>query len=342
MQSRPPITWMLTVRDGMPYLPLTLQSIAEQTYSNHKIIAWDGGSKDGTIEELRRWIPSRINGVVIADQPMRIGPTRAAMLSMADTELCAVLDADDISLPRRLERQVAFMVEHPEVGVLGTQSEFIDANGNPVSGWHYFTDDAQMRWSARWRCPFLHSTVMLRRNVILAAGNYRDFNWEDADMWLRLSSMTEFHNLSEILVQYRRMSTSVTGAMTSFVPTARQVAELNVDILFPGLLDPVSAMQLWDATHLDHLDAPSRFVYFKQLKTAAVLLAEQAGKPDSYFTETELFRSQRYILRKRLYERAHLMPLVRLRHRFAKATGRNLEPTGPCMRELEVDSGSQK
>ncbi|HEY1214607.1 MAG TPA: hypothetical protein VGE93_13335, partial [Bryobacteraceae bacterium] len=200
-----------------------------------------------------------------------------------------------------------------------TQAEVIDANGTPVSGWHYYTDDAQMRWSARWRCPFLHSTVMLRRNVILAAGNYRDFIWEDADMWLRLSSATEFHNLSEVLVQYRRMPTSVTGALTSFVPSSRQVAELNADVLFPGLLDPVSAMQLWEATHLDHLHSPVRFVHFKQLKTAAVLLARQSGKPDNYFTETELFRSQQYTLRKRLYERAHLMPLVRLRHRFAKA-----------------------
>jgi len=122
-------------------------------------------------------------------------------------------------------------------------------------------------------------------------------------------------------VQYRRIPTSVTGAITSFVSSSRQVAELNVDILFPGLLDPVSAMQLWEATHLDHLDAPARFVHFKQLKTAAVLLARQSGKPDKYFTETELFRSQHYILRKRLYERAHLMPLVRLRHRLAKAAG---------------------
>jgi hypothetical protein len=55
------------------------------------------------------------------------------------------------------------------------------------------------------------------------------------------------------------------------------------------------------------------------LKTAAVLLAKQTGKPDNYFTETELFRSQRYILRHRLYERAHVLPLVRLRHRLAKA-----------------------
>lgn len=319
MQSRPPITWLVTVRDGMPHLPLTLQSIAEQTYSNQKVIAWDGGSKDGTIDELRRWIPSRINGIVIADRPMRIGPCRAAMVSMADTELCAVLDGDDISLPHRLERQVEFMAEHPEVGVLGTQSEIIDADGNSSRGWHYFADDAQSRWYARWLAPFLHSSVMLRRTVVLAAGNYRDFVWEDSDLWLRLSSATEFHNLPEILVQYRRIPTSTTGAITSFVPTSRQVAELNVDILFPGIANPISAMQLWEAAHPHQVEGPSRLRYIRQLRSAAVRFARQVGKPENYFTQTELYLGQQYTLRTRLFERAHLLPLIRLRHRLAKA-----------------------
>ncbi len=220
MQSRPPITWMLTVRDGMPYLPLTLQSIAEQTYSNHKIIAWDGGSKDGTIEELQRWIPSRINGVVIADRPMRIGPTRAAMLSMADTELCAVLDGDDISLPRRLEYSGCIhgrASRGRSSGHANRNSSMLTASPSPVG-----ITSLTTRRCAGPRggyAPFLHSSVMLRRNVVLAAGNYRDFVWEDSDLWLRLSSTTEFHNLSEILVQYRRIPTSATAGITNFVPS---------------------------------------------------------------------------------------------------------------------------
>ena len=54
----------------MPYLPLTLKAVAEQSYTSHKIIVWDNGSTDGTLEELRRWIPSHIPGQVICGKPM--------------------------------------------------------------------------------------------------------------------------------------------------------------------------------------------------------------------------------------------------------------------------------
>ena len=119
--TSPLVTWLMPVRNGMPYLPLTLKSIAEQTYKNHRIIVWDNGSTDGTVEELRRWIPSRIPGMIVSERPMRLGPSLAAMVEMAGTPLCARIDADDINLPERLQSQVQFMQAHPEVGVLGAQ-----------------------------------------------------------------------------------------------------------------------------------------------------------------------------------------------------------------------------
>src|SRR6185437_3718216 len=99
MTDTPPVTWLLPVRNAMPYLTATLQSIADQTYRNQKIIAWDNGSNDGTAEELHRWIPAMIPGLVISDQPMRLGPSLARMVEMADTELCARMDGDDLNVP---------------------------------------------------------------------------------------------------------------------------------------------------------------------------------------------------------------------------------------------------
>lgn len=96
----------------MPYLPQTLEGIANQTYKNQTIIAWDNGSSDETVKELRRWIPGRVPGVVITHQPMPLGSSLAAMVNLAGTELCARIDADDISMPARLEREVAHMLAH--------------------------------------------------------------------------------------------------------------------------------------------------------------------------------------------------------------------------------------
>src|ERR1700761_6907929 len=100
------VTWIMPVKNGMPYLRLTLESIANQTYKNHSIIVWENGSTDGTLEELRRWIPSRIPGFVVPGQPPSIGGSSAALVREAKTELCARTDADDIQLPDRLAVQV--------------------------------------------------------------------------------------------------------------------------------------------------------------------------------------------------------------------------------------------
>src|ERR1700761_2736267 len=167
------ITWIMPVKNGMPYLPLTLQSIAEQTYKNHSILVWDNGSTDGTLEELQRWIPARIPGVVVADRAMSVGRSLAALVETARTELCARIDADDINEPTRLEKQAAHMCAHPEIAALGSQVRLIDAHGIPTGGsWDCPTNDAEVRWLTRWQSGLTHPAVMFRKSAVLRAGNY--------------------------------------------------------------------------------------------------------------------------------------------------------------------------
>lgn len=106
------VTWLMSVRNGMPYVSETLASIAAQTYANHKILVWDDCSTDGTLEVLRKWVPDCIPGHIFAGHSLRLGPSLAFLVEQADTELCARIDADDISLPDRLEKQVAFLAAH--------------------------------------------------------------------------------------------------------------------------------------------------------------------------------------------------------------------------------------
>jgi glycosyltransferase involved in cell wall biosynthesis len=61
----PNVTWLLPVKNAMPYLPEALASIEAQTYRNWTVIAWDNGSTDGSLEVLHEWIPSRLPGVVV-------------------------------------------------------------------------------------------------------------------------------------------------------------------------------------------------------------------------------------------------------------------------------------
>lgn len=316
MSDTPPVTWLLPVRNGMPYLTATLQSIAHQTYRNHKIIAWDNGSADGTVDELHRWIPSKIPGIVVDNRPMRLGPSLAAMVEMADTELCARMDGDDLNVLDRLEQQVAFLQSHPNIGVLGCQLELIDEHDRKIDDdtWGYPVHDADIRWTLRWRNQFAHNAVLFRRSVILAAGNYRDYQpYEDLDLWQRTANHTEMHNLPRILVRYRRLASSSTGSVKSYIPTDRTAARLNASILFPGLPQVDRAMSLWEATHPLQLYSPSKFQHIKQLENAARLLAQKVRQPADYFTETDTFKEQYLRLRRRFFKRMGLMPLVRLR-----------------------------
>jgi glycosyltransferase involved in cell wall biosynthesis len=311
----------MPVRNGMPYLPITLQSIADQTYTNHSIIVWDNGSTDGTLDVLEEWIPSKIPGIVVKDHSLRLGPAMAALVERATTELCAVIHGDDINFPSRLERQVAFMQTRPSVGAVGGQIQIIGDDGSLVTtgGWLYETDDAAMRWRERWQAQFCHPAVMLRKSVVLTAGNYRDCQpFEDLDLWIRMAAICEFGNLPEKVLQYRRSSTSSTGRIEDYFPLDRQGAEQNWQLLFPSIADRNRAMELWDASHPLRLDGgDSKLRHYFEIKKAAVELAKALGKPPEYFTGTKLFEAQRYMLRKRFLDRAGLAPLIRLRHRMA-------------------------
>ena len=315
-----PITWLVPIRNGMPYLPLTLESIANQTYRNHKILAWDDCSTDGSLEELHRWIPKRIPGCIFEGKSLRIGPCLAFLVEQADTELCARIDGDDVASPDRLERQAAYMAEHPQVAVLGSQTQFIDENGKDLPSWRLPCCDADARWLARYTSPVAHSAVLYRRSAVLAAGNYpAEFQFEDNAVWTRMSLMPfEFHNIPEALTKYRRTTTSGTGLIKDWLPPFRQIARSYASTIFPGVSNPDEAMELWEATHPHKRHAPARLRHLKILEKAAVAHARQVNKPDDYFLNCDAYIQQRYVVRRHILGRFGLGPVVRLRERVGR------------------------
>ena len=313
MMDQPWVTWLLSAKNSMPYLPITLESIAAQTYTNHKVFAWDDCSTDGSLEELKRWIPGRIPGKIFSGRSMRLGPSLAFLLSEADTELCARIDGDDVNTLTRLEQQVRTMMEHPQLGVLGSHVSIIDEEGNRIEDWLYPANDAEARWLTRYSAQVAHPAVMLRRSMIQAAGGYRDFVYEDSDLWIRVCPVAEVSNVPEVLLYYRRTGTSMTGKVDNWLPMLRRVAEYNAGIIFPGVEDHAKAMELWEVSHPAAQKPPIKLRHLRELKTAAVLLARQAGKPDNYFTDTDAYRLQRYHLRRQALQKMGLGPLIRLR-----------------------------
>lgn len=201
------VTWLLPVKNGMPYLPETLASIEAQTYTDWEMLAWDNGSTDGTLELLQEWIPARLPGRIVSDRPMGLGASLAEMVKLAETELCARIDADDVNMPTRLERQVAFLQDHPKVAAVGSQMYRLDENGTN-HGLFYpapiCNDDIVN--ALLHSNSMAHPSIVFRKSAILDVGNYRNvgpINIEDYDLWLRVAAKYQLANLDEALVKYR-------------------------------------------------------------------------------------------------------------------------------------------
>lgn len=313
-----PVTWLMPVKNGMPYLRLTLESIANQTYKNHSILVWENGSTDGTLEELRRWIPARIPGTIVNGQPLPMGASLAALVRAAQTELCARADADDIHLPTRLEKQVAHMLAQPEVAALGTQAVLIDPQGRPMNAsWSCPLEDAETRWRTRWISGFIHPAVLFRRSAVLRAGNYKDVKSEDCELWIRLCPHGEMYSLPDVLIHYRRHDASESGGYANFLEGQLRSARNAVADLFPPL-GAEEALDVWRATHPEYVDRPGavHLLRLRQLSRAAILLARQCGKPDDYFKNTPTFRTQSYWLRRKLLQRLGISRLLDVRRAF--------------------------
>jgi glycosyltransferase involved in cell wall biosynthesis len=311
--GQPKVTWLLPVKNAMPHLQYALVSIASQTYKHAEILARDDGSTDGTLDELHRWIPSRIPGRICSGPTLGVGRSLKFLVEQAETELCARMDGDDVSHPDRLRMQVEHMLAHPEVSALGTWINIIGADGIGTEEiWHYPTDDAEVRWVSRWMCQLNHPSVMFRRSRVLAAGNYANVNNEDGELWIRLSLTGEMYSLPKPLVLYRRHDLSKTGRVTDFY--GEEAAAHESAYLFPGLSGQ-QALELWRLTHPHRIEdsGPVKIRHLLQLARAAKRFAKVCGKPDRYFQVTSTYKDQMYWLRRKLLRRWGLHRVTDLR-----------------------------
>ncbi|MFI4860481.1 MAG: glycosyltransferase [Phycisphaerales bacterium JB063] len=292
----PPVTWIMPVRNAERTLDAALESIASQDYARQELLVWDDGSTDGTHEILKRHIGKTLAGKVIGTERIGLGRALARLVGHASSELIARADADDINAPDRISRQVAFLLEHRKVGVLGTQMRNL-GTGEVMT--HHPTADADIRWALRFENPVNHPTVMLRRSAVLEVGNYRDMQpGQDYDLWVRMGLICRFANLPEALVQYRVHEDAVSAAQRgddgeSFY----KMRDALVDRLLPGIEPHAAARLLNLIRQPDNLHVTEEDL--RRFRQAAMLAAKACRYQPSYFLSTTRFQAQENNLRTR-------------------------------------------
>lgn len=208
------ISALMSVYNGERHLAQAVESILNQTFTDFQFIIIDDGSTDGTRAILESYGDSRI--VLIYNQEnMGLPRSLNRGLALAQGEYVARIDADDVAMPHRFERQIAFLEKHPEIGILGSACQLIDTNGREQGFWRMPPNDLQIRWKSLLATPFCHPTVMMRRDVLTQNGLKYDEALlipEDYDLWTRMLKYTRGANLSEPLIQYR-LGYGVTSAL---------------------------------------------------------------------------------------------------------------------------------
>jgi glycosyltransferase involved in cell wall biosynthesis len=200
LERVPAVSVLVCVHDGALTIAQAVASVLAQTDGDLELIVVDDGSTDATPALLAAVDDPRLR----VQRQSRSGLTRALnrALALARAPLVARLDADDVALPERLERQRAFMAAHPDVGLLGTAAREEDPAGTPVRVVRPPTHDLLLRRALIRANPFVHSSVMMRRDLVVRAGGYDESLdvAQDYDLWMRLAALTRLANLDEVLV----------------------------------------------------------------------------------------------------------------------------------------------
>lgn len=198
----------MPVRNGGGYLDAALASIRRQTFADIEIVVVDDRSTDGTASLLARHAAEDGRVRVLSATGAGIVDALNQGLAEARADLVGRMDADDVSEPDRLARQVAEMDARPDLVLLGTGAVVIDARDQVGKVLAVETDPARLVERLRLENPFLHPTVVMRRNAVAVAGGYRrQFALaEDYDLWTRLTRQGSVANLPDALHRLRRHS----------------------------------------------------------------------------------------------------------------------------------------
>lgn len=205
--KRPKVTVLMGVYNGEVYLQEAIDSILSQTFKDFEFLIIDDGSTDQSFEIIQSYTDPRIR-VVKNLKNMKLIFTLNRGLGLAKGEYIARMDADDISLPTRLEKQVAFMKKNSNVGVCGTWTKIFVRNPWLVQASSFVNNSEKIKAELLFSNVLQHPSVMIRRSLIgsrLVVLRY-PFNYphaEDYALWASLLDQTDFGIVEEVLLKYR-------------------------------------------------------------------------------------------------------------------------------------------
>jgi len=210
--SPPLVSVLMAVYNSERYLAQAIESILNQTLREFELLILDDGSTDRSLAILQRYAAQDARIQIQSRENRGISQTRNQLLQMAEAELIAVMDSDDVALPERLAKQMTFLQQQPEVLCLGSAFDLIDAQDRRITSLPVPLNNAEIqRQLLAGHAAIFQPCAMMRRSAVQQVGGYNPAmtQAEDLDLWLKLGEIGQLANLPDVLVKYRLHPDSV-------------------------------------------------------------------------------------------------------------------------------------
>lgn len=215
MSSNPSVTVLMSVYNGATYLREAIKSILSQSYKDFEFIIIDDGSTDDSLKIIESFAQSDNRIYFESHENCGLPTSLNKGLRLAKGTYIARQDADDISLPYRLQKQIEFFHNHTDAVLVFGGLQFIDKNGRVEGTLTPGIADELIPWHLLFtNCVLGHGQVMFRKEAVLALGGY-DVQYkygQDYELWSRLVRQYTIHSIPDILFQYRRHENNISNA----------------------------------------------------------------------------------------------------------------------------------
>jgi glycosyltransferase involved in cell wall biosynthesis len=206
------VSVVMSVFNAEKYLREAIESVLAQTFTNYEFIIINDGSTDSSMDIIGGYNDARIK--IITQENKGLSSALNAGIKIASGKYIARLDADDIALSNRMQIQVNFMEQNPEVVLSGSNAYVIDSGGEYLYTSNMPLNEEQILKCLRNTSPFYHSSVIYRKEVFDKCGGYNEkirHHVEDLILWNKMAQFGKMCNLREPLIKYRL----VPGALTN-------------------------------------------------------------------------------------------------------------------------------
>lgn len=209
--DRHKITVLMPAYNAGKYIHEAISSVLEQSYQNFELLIINDGSTDDTISVVMSFNDPRI--VLVNKEHQGIAGALNTGLRLSDTYYIARFDADDICMPQRLEKQFDFLEDHPDYVLVGSDAEYMIEDGDFLFNFKCIAhSNEEVQNNMYVYCPFIHSSVMYKRDEVIKAGGYdaHAHHFEDYLLWTNLAKAGKLQNLRESLIKVRFNPASIT------------------------------------------------------------------------------------------------------------------------------------